>query len=113
MADSPVALTTLGTAVNVSRVLVFCLSAFMAGIAGGLFAAQAGHIGYIGFGAFTSIIWLAVLALAGRGEFSAAFIGAFVISVVPTYLDSRPTPSSSPSSSAPSPLLAALAKEVP
>ena len=43
---------------------------------------------YIGFGAFTSIIWLAVLALAGRGEFSAAFIGAFVISVVPTYLDS-------------------------
>jgi ABC-type branched-subunit amino acid transport system permease subunit len=88
MADSPVALTTLGTAVNVSRVLVFCLSAFMAGIAGGLFAAQAGHIGYIGFGAFTSIIWLAVLALAGRGEFSAAFIGAFVISVVPTYLDS-------------------------
>jgi ABC-type branched-subunit amino acid transport system permease subunit len=88
MADSPVALATLGTAVNVSRVLVFCISAFMAGIAGGLFAAQAGQIGYIGFGAFTSIIWLAVLALAGRGEFSAAFIGAFVISVVPTYLDS-------------------------
>jgi branched-subunit amino acid ABC-type transport system permease component len=88
MADSPVALSTLGTAVNVSRVLVFCISAFMAGIAGGLFAAQSGQIGYIGFGAFTSIIWLAVLALAGRGEFSAAFIGAFVIAVVPTYLDS-------------------------
>ncbi|MGH8998785.1 MAG: ABC transporter permease subunit [Acidimicrobiia bacterium] len=88
MADSPVALTTLGAAVNISRVLVFCISAFMAGIAGGLFAAQAGEIGYIGFGSFTSIIWLTVLALAGRGEFSAPFLGAFILSVVPTYLDS-------------------------
>ena len=40
LADSPVALTTLGTNVNVSRVMVFCLSTFLAGVSGATFAAQ-------------------------------------------------------------------------
>ena len=38
MSDSPLALETLGTTVNVSRVLIFCISSFMAAIAGALSA---------------------------------------------------------------------------
>ena len=44
LADSPPALTTMGTTVNVTRVLVFCLSAFLAGVAGGLFGAAVGTV---------------------------------------------------------------------
>ena len=36
MAESPVALATSGTSLNVTRVLVFCLSAYIAAIAGAL-----------------------------------------------------------------------------
>src|SRR5262249_45026095 len=37
-ADSPVALQTSGTSVNVTRVMVFCISAFMAAVGGALAA---------------------------------------------------------------------------
>ena len=87
MADSPLALATHGTNVRVTRVLVFCVSAFVAGLAGALFASAAGSISGIGFGPFASLTWLTVLALAGRGEFSAGVIAAFVLAVVPSYVD--------------------------
>jgi branched-subunit amino acid ABC-type transport system permease component len=87
LADSPVALATHGLSVNVTRVLVFCISAFIAGVAGGLFAALSGSISGIGFSAFFSLIWLTVLALSGSGEFSSAVIAAFVLAVVPSYVD--------------------------
>ena len=45
------------------------------------------HGSGIGFGPFASITWLTVLALAGRGEFSAGVIAAFVLAVVPSYVD--------------------------
>src|SRR6202034_3491982 len=38
MGDSPVALDTYGVSVNVIRVLVFCISAFVAAVAGALMA---------------------------------------------------------------------------
>jgi branched-subunit amino acid ABC-type transport system permease component len=87
MADSPVALAMHGTNVRVTRVLVFCVSGFVAGLAGALFASAAGSISGIGFGPFASLTWLTVLALAGRGEFSAGVIAAFVLAVVPSYVD--------------------------
>jgi ABC-type branched-subunit amino acid transport system permease subunit len=87
MADSPVALATHGLSVNITRVLVFCISAFIAGVAGALFAAFSGTISGIGFGAFASLTWLTVLAIAGSGEVSAAVIAAFLLAVVPAYAD--------------------------
>jgi ABC-type branched-subunit amino acid transport system permease subunit len=87
MADSPVALAMHGTNVRMTRVLVFCVSAFVAGLAGALFASAAGSISGIGFGPFASLTWLTVLALAGRGQFAAPLIAAFVLAVVPSYVD--------------------------
>jgi ABC-type branched-subunit amino acid transport system permease subunit len=76
-----------GTNVRMTRVLVFCASAFIAGLAGALFASSAGSISGIGFGPFASLTWLTVLALAGRGEFAASVIAAFVLAVIPSYVD--------------------------
>ena len=42
MSDSPLALETLGTTVNVSKVLVFCISSFMAAMSGALAASLFG-----------------------------------------------------------------------
>jgi branched-subunit amino acid ABC-type transport system permease component len=88
MADSPVALATHGLSVNITRVLVFCISAFIAGVAGALFASFSGTISGIGFGAFASLTWLTVLAIAGPGQLSAAVLAALLLAVVPAYADS-------------------------
>lgn len=87
MADSPIALTVHGANVRVTRVLVFCASGFVAGTAGALMASSAGQISGVGFGPFASLTWLTVLAMAGRGEFSAPVIAAFVFTVLPSYVD--------------------------
>ena len=92
MADSPVALATHGTNVNVSRVLVFCISAFLAGIAGGLFGALTRQgINGLAFTSTQSLLWLAILAIAGAGELRAAVVAALLLAVVPDYLGSSRT----------------------
>lgn len=84
--DSPLALTTLGTSVNVTRVLVFCFSAFLAGMAGSLLGSATGATTGSGFGPFESLIWLAVLAVSGTNLFRAAGIAAAALCLAPAYL---------------------------
>ncbi|MDQ1491329.1 MAG: hypothetical protein QOJ23_3843 [Actinomycetota bacterium] len=88
LADSPLALATNGTNVNVTRVLAFCLSAFLAGMAGALLAAQAGVVTGVGFAALNSLVWLAVLAISGPGEVVAPLLAAALLVVAPSYLSS-------------------------
>jgi ABC-type branched-subunit amino acid transport system permease subunit len=85
MSDSPVALETLGLSVNVTKVLVFCVSSFLAGVGGALFVAQSQTVSSLHFIPFNSLIWLAVLAISGRGRQSAAIIAAFVLEVLPSF----------------------------
>ncbi len=87
MADSPVALSTLGTSVNVTRTLVFCLSAALAALSGALGACVFGSVSSDSYNYLNSLLILAVLSLAGRGTLSAAVI-APVISIIPlVYID--------------------------
>lgn len=86
MSDSPLALATLGTSVNVSRVLVFCLSGFLAGISGGLFASLFGSTSQDSFFYLQSVLVLAVLALAGRKIAVAAFVAPASLYVIPLYI---------------------------
>jgi branched-subunit amino acid ABC-type transport system permease component len=86
LSDSPVALATMGTTVTVTRVLVFCISAFLAGVAGGLFAGAAGTVSSFGFGPFESLTWLTVLAVAGTSQFGTAFGAAALLAVAPAYV---------------------------
>jgi ABC-type branched-subunit amino acid transport system permease subunit len=89
LADSPLALTMLGASVNVSRVLVFCLSGFLAGVSGGLYASLFGAVNQDAFNYVQSLLALAVLAIAGRRTVTVAFIAPFLLYVVPVYIDSE------------------------
>ncbi len=87
LADSPVALSTLGSSVNVTRTLVFCLSAALAALSGALGACVFGSVSGDSYNYLNSLLILAVLSLAGAGTLSAAFI-APVISILPlVYID--------------------------
>lgn len=87
LADSPVALSVHGTNVDVTRVLVFCISAFLAAVAGAMIGPLSGSINGVPFQALTSLTLLVVLAIAGPGNLSAAFVAAAAYIVVPSYID--------------------------
>lgn len=89
LSQSPTGLVSLGANINVTLVLVFCIAAFLAGVAGGLFGALTGSTsGSTSFTDTSSLLWVALLYLAGKGELRAAVIAALLIGVVPDYLGS-------------------------
>jgi branched-subunit amino acid ABC-type transport system permease component len=85
LADAPVALSTLGANTNVSLVIVFCLSAAMAGVSGAAFAGLFGRVGGFSFPATQSLTLLAVLVVAGPRIVPAAFLAPVLLFVVPGY----------------------------
>ncbi len=87
LADSPLALSTAGTSVNVTRVLVFCLSAFFAGVGGALIGPVTGSINGTSFPSFTSLIVVAVLVIAGSGLIRSAVLAAAAYIVIPSYIE--------------------------
>jgi branched-subunit amino acid ABC-type transport system permease component len=91
LADSPIAVATHGSNVSVIRVMVFCLSAFLAGMAGALYVGVIGQVSSSGASpsaliSFNSLLWLAVLALVGRNAFIAPLLAAGALVVGPSYI---------------------------
>jgi ABC-type branched-subunit amino acid transport system permease subunit len=86
LADSPRALTTLGASETICRVLVFCVSAFLAGVSGALFAGQFTVVTLGAFPFVQSLILLAVVVIAGRRTVTAAIVGPILLFVVPGYI---------------------------
>jgi len=86
LSDSPKALTSLGASVTTALVLLFCGSAFLAGIAGALLASGSRTAGPSGLGAFQSLLWLGVIAIAGSRVISSSVIAAVLLAIVPIYL---------------------------
>jgi len=86
MADAPVALSTLGLSVNVSRVIVFCIAGFMAGISGGLYASMFGGVSKSDFIYVQSLVVLAVMAISGRSTVQVAVVAPILLYVVPNYI---------------------------
>jgi ABC-type branched-subunit amino acid transport system permease subunit len=87
MADSPLALTTLGLSVNAARVIVFALSSFLAGISGALYGGVSGTASGTGFIYLYSLVLLAVLAISGRRTVPAAIVAGLLYVVVPGYVN--------------------------
>ena len=85
--DSPTALATGGLSVNSARVLVFCLSAFLAGIAGAVYSCQFGSVNGDSFPYLQSLVLLAVLAISGRNTVISAVVATVALNVVPGYID--------------------------
>jgi branched-subunit amino acid ABC-type transport system permease component len=86
LGDSPVGLEAQGLAVNTTRVLVFCVAAFLAGIGGALLTAGIGTVSGNTLSALNSLTWLAVLAaVRTRRLVPAALLAAAALAVLPVY----------------------------
>ncbi|MBZ5739415.1 branched-chain amino acid ABC transporter permease/ATP-binding protein [Nocardioides mangrovi] len=84
MTDSPTGLSTAGASINVTRVLVFCLSAFIASGAGALHAATVTFVTGDNYQPILSLIlFVTVVVSFGRDPWYAV-IAAFVVVVLPT-----------------------------
>lgn len=88
MSDSPVALNTYGTNVTVVKVIVFCLSAFLAGLGGALLGPVTGSASPGNFDAFSSLMLLVVLVISAGSEVVASFVAAAALFVLPVYITS-------------------------
>lgn len=85
LADSPSALAAHGTDTNLTRLFVFTLSAFLAGIGGAVIGPITGSASPASFGFMTSLLLLAVLAIARRRHLVAPFIAAFLLVIGPSF----------------------------
>jgi len=88
LADSPMALATHGASVNITRVLVFCISAFLAALYGGLFGGAVTSVTAASFTSFSSLTLLAVLTLAIGGAPWYAFFAAAALVIPGAYISS-------------------------
>ena len=88
MAETPTMLATHGLGVNVTRLIVFCVSAFFAGIAGALAVTQYGTASTAPYGPVSSLLFVAVLAMCGTRLLRSSVLAAALLSIVPGYLTS-------------------------
>jgi branched-subunit amino acid ABC-type transport system permease component len=86
MAESPTMLTTHGLATGVTRALVFCVSAFLAGLAGALTISQIGAVAGGTFSPTESLLLLAVLAMCGTRLMGSTVLAAAALTIVPSYV---------------------------
>jgi ABC-type branched-subunit amino acid transport system ATPase component/branched-subunit amino acid ABC-type transport system permease component len=91
MSDSPLALTTSGTSVRVTMVIVFCISAYLAGIAGALSGMVVSTASGANFPPLESLSLIALIMISVGGVPWYALIGAAGLGLVPVYLDSANT----------------------
>jgi branched-subunit amino acid ABC-type transport system permease component len=89
MADAPTMLSTHGVSANMTRLTVFTCSAFLAGLAGALQVAQFGSASSATFGPIQSLLYVAVLAIAGTSVLRGAVIAAGLFAVLPAYAASQ------------------------
>ena len=86
MGDSPVALDTYGVNVNVIRVLVFCISAFIAAVAGALTASVNTYAIGDEFPSFSSLTLVTIVIAVVLGDPWYAFVAAAGLTIIPVYL---------------------------
>jgi branched-subunit amino acid ABC-type transport system permease component len=89
VADSQTAVESLGVNPTASRVLVFCVSAFLGGLGGALLGSLSGSIQPGSFDFTNSLIWVAVVVTAGTLSLGGAVLGAILFVVVPTVFTSN------------------------
>lgn len=88
MADSPTGVESIGINPTVSRVLVFCLSAFLAGVAGGVLGSLTQLVNERSFDLFQSLVWVTVLVTAGALSLGGSVLAALLLHAVPALFTS-------------------------
>lgn len=86
VADSPLAVQAIRINPTAAHVMVFCISAFMAAIAGGLLGSQIGNVTLTSFNSFQSLTWLAVLVTAGAATLTGNTLAAVLLVATPAFI---------------------------
>jgi ABC-type branched-subunit amino acid transport system permease subunit len=86
MAQTPTMLSTHGLGVNLTRLIVFCLSAFFAGIAGALALTQTGSANAESYQPISSLLLVAVLVICGTRILRSSILAALLLGVLPGYV---------------------------
>jgi branched-chain amino acid transport system permease protein len=81
--DSPAACATLGVNTTITKVVIFTVTAGMAGVAGGLFGSRQGIITPNDFTVLGSLALLLALRIGGINTITGAFFGALTIAMFP------------------------------
>jgi branched-subunit amino acid ABC-type transport system permease component len=89
LSESPALMEANGASPSVAKLAVFCLSAFLAGIGGGLIGAVTSSTGGLQFDFSISLTMVAVLYVAGRQPILSAFIAAGLYQVLVPYIKSQ------------------------
>lgn len=84
--DSPVALETSGTSVRVTRLLVFCVAAFMAAVGGALAAAGQTTVSADSYQPILSLTYFAAIVVVGRASPWNAVLAAAGLFLIPSYI---------------------------
>jgi len=85
-ADSPLALETSGTSVNVTRGLVFCLSAFLAAFGGALAAVGQSTVSADSYQPLLSLTYFALIMIVGEGTPWNAVLASAGLFLIPSYV---------------------------
>ena len=85
LADSPLTLETQGATTNVIKVLIFCITAAFASLAGALTAVEFHYAVGSNYDPFQSLVYVALVVIAIGGEPWYALIAALGVSIIPGY----------------------------
>ena len=87
--DNDVRAEFMGYNVANYRIFVFCVSAFMAAVAGGLYAAWMGIVSFLDTGPIFSIEAVIWTAVGGRGTIIGPFVGTFLVKGAEFFLSEK------------------------
>jgi ABC-type branched-subunit amino acid transport system ATPase component/branched-subunit amino acid ABC-type transport system permease component len=89
LGESPLTLEAFGVNITVTRILVFCVSAFIAAIAGALSGSALGSVTGSNYDPLTSLTLMVVVVITVGGEPWFALLAAMLVVLLPTYLTSQ------------------------
>ncbi len=89
LGESPLSLEAFGVNITVTRILVFCLSAFIAAIAGALSGSALGTVTGLNFDPLQSLSLFVLAVIVAGGEPWYALSGALVVGLIPAYFTSQ------------------------
>jgi len=84
--DNYIAAESIGISSTYYKVLAFSISAFFAGVAGGIYAQYIGILGAKNFGFMKSIEILVTVVLGGMGSFTGSILSAIILTILPEAL---------------------------
>lgn len=89
--QSPLALISAGLDTTTLQITIFCLSAFLAGIAGALYGSTLGIVSGASFDPFTSLVYVTVIVIAAGGAPWYGWVAGLFVVLLPDYVSGANT----------------------